>query len=142
MDTKHQDMKKLNTAGLVVIQGDSILLAYSKNKQAWYLPGGKIDAGETSLQALIREISEELNVTLRPEDISFYCHIQALAYGEQQLMMEQDCFLYQQPIDPKPSLEIEKVAYFNLETYAKETVQVPGVIKLFEQLKADQRIHY
>ncbi|WP_293947143.1 MULTISPECIES: NUDIX domain-containing protein [unclassified Sphingobacterium] len=46
----------LPTAGLISIVDHKILLAYSNNKKAWYLPGGKIDAGEDSLQSLRREI--------------------------------------------------------------------------------------
>ncbi|WP_245973015.1 hypothetical protein [Sphingobacterium siyangense] len=37
--------KCLPTAGLVSIKEDKLLLAYSNNRKAWYLPGGKIDAG-------------------------------------------------------------------------------------------------
>lgn len=33
-----------------------------KNKQCFYLPGGKVDAAETAKQFLTREIEEELNV--------------------------------------------------------------------------------
>lgn len=36
----------LPTAGLIVIKDNKLLLAYSNNKKAWYLPGGKIDLGE------------------------------------------------------------------------------------------------
>lgn len=53
---------KLLTAGLVVVQDNKLLLTYSNNKKAWYLPGGKIDQGETAREALIREIREELNI--------------------------------------------------------------------------------
>lgn len=56
--------KSLPTAGLVSINGDKLLLAYSNNRKAWYLPGGKIDAGEEALQSLRREILEELNIVL------------------------------------------------------------------------------
>ena len=59
--------KALPTAGLVVVKGDKLLLAYSKNKKAWYLPGGKIDDGESSLETLQREIFEELNIVLNAE---------------------------------------------------------------------------
>ena len=53
---------QLQTAGLVVIKNRKLLLAFSKNKQAWYLPGGKTDLGETAQDALLREIKEELDI--------------------------------------------------------------------------------
>ncbi|MGY0036530.1 NUDIX hydrolase [Pedobacter sp. NJ-S-72] len=72
----------LHTAGLVVIKEGKLLLAFSGNKNAWYLPGGKIDSGETSLQAIQREIKEELNIQMNPDLLEFYCHITAPAYGD------------------------------------------------------------
>lgn len=65
----------LLTAGLVVTKNNQLLLAYSSNKNAWYLPGGKVDKGETSREALIREIHEELNIDLQPDKIEKYKHI-------------------------------------------------------------------
>ena len=52
----------INCAGLIVLKNRKLLLAFSNNKKAFYLPGGKVDANETSLQALQREIKEELNI--------------------------------------------------------------------------------
>ena len=60
MDNAKEKKAALHTAGLVVIQENKLLLAFSNNKKAWYLPGGKIDAGETPVEALQREIQEEL----------------------------------------------------------------------------------
>ncbi|WP_236263836.1 NUDIX domain-containing protein [Dysgonomonas sp. Marseille-P4677] len=37
----------IKTAGLLIIKENKLLLAYSNNKKAWYLPGGKIEAGES-----------------------------------------------------------------------------------------------
>lgn len=37
---------------------------YGEFKGGWEFPGGKIELGETPQQALIREIQEELNVTI------------------------------------------------------------------------------
>jgi len=85
----------LPTAGLIVIENNKLLLSYSRNKKAWYLPGGKIDAGETSVEAIQREIQEELNIKLDPSLLKLYCHITAPAYGENtNIIMEQDCYLY------------------------------------------------
>jgi ADP-ribose pyrophosphatase YjhB (NUDIX family) len=41
-------MIKLSTAGLILIKDKKLLLAFSKNKKAWYLPGGKVDTNESS----------------------------------------------------------------------------------------------
>ena len=83
----------LLTAGLLIIKERRLLLAYSTNKQCFYLPGGKVDAGETPEQALCREIREELNIDLIPTDLSYFTHISAPAYGETPgIIMEQDCY--------------------------------------------------
>jgi 8-oxo-dGTP pyrophosphatase MutT (NUDIX family) len=57
-------MIQLPTAGLLIVQNRKLLLAYSRNKQCFYLPGGKIDKGETAALALCREIAEEMNVAI------------------------------------------------------------------------------
>ncbi|KIO77349.1 DNA mismatch repair protein MutT [Pedobacter lusitanus] len=129
---------KLHTAGLVVIKEGKLLLAFSGNKNAWYLPGGKIDAGETAYQAIQREIREELNLEMNPDLLEYYCHITAPAYGEQKnLQMEQECFIYDLKEEIAASNEIDEVGYFDLETYLKEPAQVPGVLTLFSRLQKD-----
>ena len=132
---------KLLTAGLVVTKNNQLLLAYSSNKNAWYLPGGKVDKGETSKEALIREIREELNIDLQPDKIEKYKHISAPAYGESpELIMEQDTFRYDLTEEIQASHEIAAVKYFDLGMYKQEPVQVPGVLKVFTLLKEDDII--
>jgi 8-oxo-dGTP pyrophosphatase MutT (NUDIX family) len=127
-------MKQLPTAGLLVVKNNKLLLTYSKNKKAWYLPGGKLDEGETSKIALIREIKEELSLDLQDDKLSFYCHITAQAYGEDNLLMEQDCFLYDLQEVIQPTNEIEAVKYFDYNEYLEEEIQVEGVVMVFEEL--------
>lgn len=125
----------LRTAGLVVVKDNKLLLAYSKNKNAWYLPGGKIDDSESSLEALHREILEELNIELKPERLKYFCHITAPAYGEApNTIIEQDCFLYELNETIVPSNEIGEVRFFDLEMYKAEASEVSGVLKVFDQL--------
>lgn len=130
-------MKRIYTAGLIVVKDRKLLLAFSKNKQAWYLPGGKIDAGETALEAVRREVEEELNILIPEEELRWYYHITAPAYGEVELLMEQDCFLHELRQEVVPSAEIGEVRYFDLEEYKKEAAQVPGVLIAFEKLGED-----
>ncbi|SHF38825.1 ADP-ribose pyrophosphatase YjhB, NUDIX family [Pedobacter caeni] len=132
------EIVKLHTAGLVVLKDQKLLLAFSGNKKAWYLPGGKIDAGETSVEAIIREVKEELNLELNREKLVLYHHITAPAYGEHtHIQMEQDCFFYDLTEEIVPSNEIDEVAYFDLQTYLQEPAQVPGVLMLFQSLERD-----
>jgi 8-oxo-dGTP pyrophosphatase MutT (NUDIX family) len=125
----------LATAGLLVIRDRKLLLAYSRNKSCFYLPGGKIDEGETAASALRREIAEELNVTIEENELDYYTHISAPAYGEENgTTMEQDCFFLRRKIIPQASAEIRDVKYFSLKEYFSETNRAPGAIKILEQL--------
>lgn len=129
--------KQLHTAGLLAVRDNRLLLTFSRNKKAWYLPGGKVDAGETAAGALIREIEEELGVRLAEGQLTYYGHVTADAFGEQDLVMEQDCFLCELPGELQPSNEIEAVAYFSLAAYRQEDVQVEGVLIAFDRLIHD-----
>jgi 8-oxo-dGTP pyrophosphatase MutT (NUDIX family) len=131
----------LKTAGLIVVKEDKLLLAFSKNKNAWYLPGGKVDAGETALQSIQREIEEELNVRIDLRFLKYYCHITAPAYGEERnVIMLQDCYWYELEQEISPGNEIGAVKYFDRYSYAQEAIQVAGVLKVFERLAADKII--
>jgi len=132
---------QLPTAGGLIIQNRKLLLAFSKNKQCFYLPGGKIDKGETAGSALCREMHEELHILLAEEDIIFYTHITAPAYGEAEgIIMEQDCFLIRKPVIPRAAAEIGAIHYFSLEEYLCETNKAPGAVMILKKLKSDNLI--
>ncbi len=129
---------KLPTAGLLIIENRKLLLAYSKNKQCFYLPGGKIDDGETAAAALCREIAEEMNVSISENDLKYYTHISATAYGEiHGTMMEQDCFFVSKEIFPVASAEIEELKFFSFKEYLSEMNKAPGVVMILQHLKED-----
>lgn len=131
----------LPTVGLLSIHNRKLLLAFSNNKQCFYLPGGKVDANETPLEALIREIEEELNVLLDVKDLQYYTHITAPAYGEKNnIIMEQDCYLVTEQINPFPSAEISALKYFTRTEYELEQNQAPGARIILQQLKEDKLI--
>ncbi|MFJ8824445.1 NUDIX domain-containing protein [Streptomyces sp. NPDC102467] len=63
------------TADIVVINPDHNILLIKRGwapfEGHWALPGGHVDAGETSLQAAARELAEETGVRVRPLDLEF-----------------------------------------------------------------------
>ena len=129
---------RLHTAGLIALREGKVLLAYSNRKKAWYLPGGKIDSGETPRQALCREIEEELNTTIDPRLLQYVGHITAPAWGElPHVVMEQDCFRYDLKEPVQPGGEIGGLRYFDQGEYQQEPAQVPGVLQVFEWLQQD-----
>jgi 8-oxo-dGTP pyrophosphatase MutT (NUDIX family) len=130
-------MEYIDCVGLIVIKDRKLLLAFSNNKKAWYLPGGKVDAGETPVAALRREIKEELNVDLTEHGVQWYYHITAPAFAENNLEMRQHCYRYDLRQTPQATAEIGAVRYFGLDDYLQETHQAPGVLIAFRKLQQD-----
>lgn len=58
------------TVSLVVLWcGDTCLMVFNRYRHGWELPGGKLDPGESPLQAAYRELEEESGQ--RPDTLDF-----------------------------------------------------------------------
>ena len=60
---------------------------YGEFKGRWEFPGGKVEAGETPQQALIREIKEELDVKIKVGEL-----IDTIEYDYPDFHLSMDCF--------------------------------------------------
>ena len=63
-------------AAAVLVDGDRVLMCHRHPSRQWYpdiwdLPGGHIEPGEIPAHALVRELCEELGVTVDPADLEF-----------------------------------------------------------------------
>lgn len=62
-------MKTLNVVAAIIKKDNQILATkrgYGEFINMWEFPGGKIETDETKEEALIREIKEELDCTIKP----------------------------------------------------------------------------
>ena len=59
-------VKKTISSGVVVTDGNNILLCHVTGTKNWDLPKGKVDPGESTLDAAVRELKEETSLIVDP----------------------------------------------------------------------------
>ena len=80
------DTKK-EACALAIIYRNKVLLTQRSQKlrvgaSLWQLPGGKLEKDETSLDAVMREIKEELGLTLYQNEIKYVTNINSKSLGD------------------------------------------------------------
>ncbi|HUD19066.1 MAG TPA: NUDIX domain-containing protein [Patescibacteria group bacterium] len=127
---------KIVAVGYVYIRRRKLLLVRSKQKQAFYLPGGKPQSGENDIQTLTRELREELSVEVIGSSIQPVGIFQAEAYGEPpgtEVMLR--CFSGVHTGRMRPSSEIEEIGFFSYSDYRMMPATAPAVLLLFDALR-------
>ena len=67
-------MKQIEVVAAIICKGDKVFATqrgYGEWKDWWEFPGGKMEAGETAEEALVREISEELSAEICVERLVY-----------------------------------------------------------------------
>ena len=83
-------MKTIKVAAAIIIHDNQIFVTqrgYGEFKDGWEFPGGKIEEGETSQEALVREIKVELDTEIEVKDF-----LETVEYDYPEFHLSMDCF--------------------------------------------------
>lgn len=116
----------------LTIRNGKLLVARSKHKALFYLPGGKREVGESDQQALIREIKEEVSVNLIPHSIEYAHTFEAQADGKNNgINVKLTCYYADFSGDLVPDAEIEEIDFIS---YQDKQLCSQGGIQVMEWL--------
>ena len=96
-------------------QPGKLLVARSKGKALFYIPGGKRDEGESDHETLCREIDEELDVSVILETIEYANTFEAPADEKEDTVVRIACYYAQVEGTPSPCQEIEELKWVSME---------------------------
>lgn len=124
----------IDTVAWVCLDNGKILGARSRGKDTFYLPGGKREPGETDVRTLVREIAEELAVTIDPATATHLGVWRAAAHAQADgVIVRMACYTAAHHGDPAPSAEIEELAWLG---YADRDRVAPVDQVVFDHLRA------
>lgn len=103
----------IDKLAFIELKDRKLLVTLSKGKDTWYIPGGKREKGESDLQALTREVKEELLVDIIPDPVKAYGVFEAQAHEKPEgTVVRMTCYSASYRGTLTPSSEIEKMDYF------------------------------
>lgn len=127
----------LTSVGWVHIGQGRLLAVRTRGRDAFYLPGGKVETGETHQQALVREVEEELGLGLDLGQVREVFTVRAPAHGlGQEVDLTMHCFTAATCGHPRPGREIEEVAWLDPDDPADRERAAPAVRLVLDRITA------
>lgn len=127
-------MTLLNDAG-------ELLIVRKRGTHRFMLPGGKVDAGETHVEAILREVAEEVSLTIDPDAVDLLGHWSAEAANEPGWTISSDVFIAPFEGTPVAASEIEELHWLPLDDETSVTLSPMLTEHVLPALRArrDQR---
>ncbi|HCV9276248.1 MAG: NUDIX domain-containing protein [Staphylococcus warneri] len=126
-------MKVYNCANLLYVKNNYILLVKVRNNEKYYLPGGKIEKNENSLDALIRELNEELNIRMSKETFNFVCSIEDVAYPDNQNSVILNC--YHSDVSSYNLIKSNEITDIKMIALEDKHLMAPAVVKIVKLIE-------
>ena len=125
-------MKTIRVVAAVIKNENKIFATargYGEFKGQWEFPGGKIEAGETPQEALVREIKEELETTIQVGDL-----IDTIEHDYLTFHLSMDCYWCDIVEGELKLLEAESARWL-LKEELYDVKWLPADILLIEKIK-------
>jgi 8-oxo-dGTP pyrophosphatase MutT (NUDIX family) len=110
--------RTIRIAAALLVDGERTLLVRKRGTTAFMQPGGKIEPDETPVDALVRELREELGLEIGPAALSHLGQFSAVAANEPDCTVEAELFaltiaMKQTDSQPLPAAEIEEMIWLD-----------------------------
>lgn len=125
-------MTTIDKIAWIRLADGKILSTRSHGKDVYYIPGGKREAGETDMDTLAREISEELSVVVTTDSATHVGTFEAQAHGHPNgTAVRMTCYTAEYQGMLTPSSEISELIWL---TYADRDRVSPVDKLIFDHL--------
>lgn len=108
--------------GLAVIDGERLLLVRKRNSEFYILPGGKPEQGESDVEALSREIDEELGCAIASDRLCFLGTFSDEVAGVPDARVTIRLYAGALIGNPSPRSEIETLVWWTRTDYQEQAL--------------------
>lgn len=106
-------MKEIVKVGLLLVDDNSFLVTRKNNTSAFLIPGGRHEGEEDDVQALVREIREELDCQLDTGSLQYIGDFRDVAANEPNSYITVKLYSGKIVGNPVASSEIAELKWFN-----------------------------
>lgn len=135
---------KLRSAAVITVQG-RLLVCSVESVDGWFLPGGKVRFGESSVAALRRELREELDVEF---DVAVARLVVESVYEDRGVLHQETCFYHWLdwppgvPVLPEGRVGDHVVTWLPLESLHGHRFVPPEIIPILTGAASDRHLFF